>query len=197
MMSAFNNSIHISEYRAEWKQQFIALIMVIILAAAMFVGISLIVYSEVIIAKLVKKTGTEYLLITMGRWLLLGLIFMMVIGMFYRLGPSRKMHKNLISPGTLLATALIIITSIGIAWFVNNFGNYNKLYGSIGTVLVILMWIYWNSMMLLIGFELDAGIASANKNKKPLLEQAIASEENGKTEESNVKAMSDDDSSAL
>lgn len=73
------------------------------------------------------------------------------------------MHTNFISPGVLLSTTLIIITSILFAWYINNFGRYNKLYGSIGSIIVILIWIYYNSIMLLIGFELDASIEGAKE----------------------------------
>ena len=56
------------------------------------------------------------------------------------------------------------MVSIGFAFFVNNFGQYNKVYGSIGTLIVILLWIYFNSLILLLGFELNASIDRA-KNK--------------------------------
>lgn len=81
------------------------------------------------------------------------------------------MHTNFISPGVLLSTTLIIITSILFAWYINNFGRYNKLYGSIGSIIVILIWIYYNSIMLLIGFELDASIEGAKEKSLSLLEQ--------------------------
>ena len=51
----------------------------------------------------------------------------------------------------------------------NNFGNYNKLYGSIGTLIVILLWIYFNSLVVLLGFDLNASIREAKKNKETLL----------------------------
>jgi membrane protein len=71
----------------------------------------------------------------------------------------------------LLATFLIIITSLLFAWYVNNFGRYNALYGSIGSIIVVLVWIYYNSMMLVIGFELDAGIEGAREQRMTLLEK--------------------------
>jgi membrane protein len=75
-----------------------------------------------------------------------------------------------VSAGSTLATVLTIVISIGFAYFVNNFGSYNKLYGSIGSLLVIMLWIYFNALVLLIGFELNASIDNAGvviKKPKP------------------------------
>ena len=96
---------------------------------------------------------------------------MFIIALFYRYGPSQRMHKHFFSPGVLLATLLMILTSLLFAWYVNNFGRYNALYGSIGSIIVVLIWIYYNSMMLVIGFELDAGIEGARDQRLTLLEK--------------------------
>ena len=55
--------------------------------------------------------------------------------------------------------------SVGFGYYVNNFGNYNKLYGSIGTLIVIMLWIYFNSLILILGFELNASIDNAKRKK--------------------------------
>ena len=70
------------------------------------------------------------------------------------------------SAGSTLATLLFITTSLGFSAYLNNFNQYNKLYGSMGTILVILLWLYLNSLTLLIGFELNASIKTANINQK-------------------------------
>lgn len=76
-----------------------------------------------------------------------------------------------------MATFLFLISSLGFTAYVNNFGQYNKLYGSIGTVMVLMLWLYFNSISLLVGFELNASIKTAIKkkdkldNKKPGLEK--------------------------
>jgi membrane protein len=174
MMVAFNKSIHVREERPVWKQQLIAVALTIFLAVVLIIGISIIIGSEIFIDRMMKAGATETWMLWAGRWLVVGFLFMLIIAVYYRFGPSQRMHRRLFSPGVLLATALIIITSIGFAWYVNNFGKYNKLYGSIGSVIVMLIWIYYNSMMLLIGFELDAAISGAKENRRTLLEQEEA-----------------------
>ena len=77
------------------------------------------------------------------------------------------MHTRLrfFSVGSTVATFLSIITSLLFSYFINNFSTYNKLYGSIGTLIVIMLWLYYNSLVLLIGFELNASI-EINKQLK-------------------------------
>lgn len=100
------------------------------------------------------------------RWLIiLGLLFF-GIAFIYRYAPSLKKKWNLISPGSLLATFLTLLTSIVFSYWLNNFGSYNKVYGSIGSVLVIMILIYFNSLILLIGFELNVSIMKLHSKKE-------------------------------
>ncbi len=66
----------------------------------------------------------------------------------------------------MIVTLFIIITSIAFSYYIDNFSQYNKIYGSIGTLIIILLWIYFNAIILLTGFELDASIYNAQKNIK-------------------------------
>lgn len=174
MMGAFNKSIHVKEVRAMWKQRLIAMAFVLWLAVVLIAGVTVIVGSELFLPRIMKEGSFESGLLWVGKWLVVAALFMLTIGVYYRYGPSQRMHRKLLSPGVLLASLLIIMTSIGFAWYVNNFGRYNKLYGSIGSVIILLIWIYYNSMMLLIGFELDAAITGAKENRRTLLEQEEA-----------------------
>jgi membrane protein len=176
MMNSFNSSIHLRESRAQWKQQLIATALVIVLCILIIAGLALMIGSEYLVAQMIDKKHSEVILISIGKWLLMGFMFLVVIGAFYRFGPARRQHSNFFSPGVILAALLTISFSILFSWYVNNFGNYNSVYGSIGTIMVVMLWINFNCMMLLIGFELDAGIYSAKAKKRSLLEQEAAEE---------------------
>jgi membrane protein len=171
MMNAFNKSIHVREIRVAWKAQVISVLLVLMLTITLLVAIAIMVGTQFLVDRTFHSNTTQEILLNIVQWLILGMLFMFVIATFYRYGPAQKMHKHFISPGVLLSTLLIILTSILFAYYVNNFGKYNKLYGSIGSILVVLVWIYYNSMMLLVGFELDAGIEGAKEKKLSLLEQ--------------------------
>jgi membrane protein len=71
----------------------------------------------------------------------------------------------LLSPGAILSTALMLVTTLGFSYWVNNFGSYSKIYGSIGTVLVVMTLIYINALILLIGFELNVSIEILKKEQ--------------------------------
>ena len=93
------------------------------------------------------------------RWLVVLLLFYTTFSTIYRFGSSTWRPIPFFNPGAMLATLLSILTSWGFSFYVDNFGSYNKLYGSIGTLIVLMIWIQLNCMILLIGFELNAGIA--------------------------------------
>ncbi|HBC79577.1 MAG TPA: YihY/virulence factor BrkB family protein [Bacteroidales bacterium] len=95
------------------------------------------------------------------KWIVVVLLLFVAISFLYYLAPARRHDFRFITPGSTLATILFIITSLGFSTYVNSFGQYNKLYGWIGTLMVILIWLYLNSIALLIGFELNLSIKEA------------------------------------
>jgi membrane protein len=90
---------------------------------------------------------------------IISLIFY-AIAFIYKYAPAIQKRWKLASPGAILATFLSILTTLGFSIFVNNFGKYNALYGSIGTMIVLMIIIYINSLVLLIGYELNVSIHS-------------------------------------
>jgi membrane protein len=96
------------------------------------------------------------------KWIVVVLLLFLAISLLYYLAPAKRHDFRFITPGSTLATILFIITSLGFSAYVNNFGPYNKIYGWIGTLMVILVWLYLNSIALLIGFELNVSIKDAS-----------------------------------
>lgn len=99
-------------------------------------------------------------LIFYTRWIFIIALIFYSIAFIYKYAPAVHKKWKLISPGTILATFLCIMASLGFSIFVNNFGRYNALYGSIGTIIVLMALIFINSLVLLIGFELNVSIKS-------------------------------------
>lgn len=93
------------------------------------------------------------------RWIVVLLLFYATFSSIYRYGSSTVRKIPFFNPGAFLATVLSILVSWGFSFYVDNFGNYNKVYGTIGALIVLLIWIQLNCLILLIGFELNAGIA--------------------------------------
>ena len=167
LMRGFNSSYHEQEKRPPWKRRVVAVVLTGIISVLLIIATALIIFSEVTFKYLVKKailkSKTQVLLILLGKWVVVFALFFFAISFLYYYAPVVKKKWRFISAGSTFATILTIMLSIGFAFFVNNFGQYNKLYGSIGTLIVMLLWIYFNSLILLLGFELNASIDLAKK----------------------------------
>jgi len=166
MINAFNESYHEFETRKPLQQRLVALIMVLISVLLIIVAIGLIIFSEIILNSFIDSHGVTYYLLLFGKWSILFLLCFSFIAFNYYLGPKRKNNWKFFSVGSWFATILTVITSIGFSYYVNNFGNYNKLYGSIGTLIVIMLWLYINSLILLLGFDLNASVKTAKKQQE-------------------------------
>ena len=94
------------------------------------------------------------------RWIFIVTLVYYSIAFIYKFAPAVEKRWKLISPGTILGTFLSILSTMGFSYFVDTFGKYNALYGSIGTIIVFMALIYINSLVLLIGFELNVSIKS-------------------------------------
>lgn len=103
-------------------------------------------------------------LIDIGRWLLTVFVLLVAIAILYYFGNPDKMRKfRFFTPGTIMFTLLFIIGTIGFNFYIVNFSKYNALYGSIGGLIIFMLWMYVNCIIVLIGYELDASIFLAEK----------------------------------
>jgi membrane protein len=170
LISNFNHSAHQLETRSFWKQQLVAMLLTSVITILFLVAVILIIFSSTVLNEILSfmhlDTISPFIVETV-RLLLMLLVVMLTITLLYNYGPAKRREWRFISPGAILATVLIIVSSFGFSYYVSNFSQYNKLYGSIGTLLVILLWIYINALVLILGFELNASIASA-KNKREI-----------------------------
>lgn len=115
--------------------------------------------------------GSAIFWISALRWLITIGLFFYSISFVYKYAPSVKKRWNTISPGSVLATFLMVTTTTGFSFWVNHFNNFNKIYGSIGTIMILMLLIYLNSLILLIGFELNLSITFLKQEaqgKKPV-----------------------------
>ncbi|RAJ05261.1 membrane protein [Chitinophaga skermanii] len=116
------------------------------------------------------------------RWAIIVALFFFIISFIYRFGPATTKKWKYITPGAVVAAVSMIVVTLGFSFYVTNFGNYNKIYGSIGTILVLMLYIYLNSFILLIGFELNTSIGALKE-----IARARALEASLQETENNVK----------
>ena len=167
LIQAFNSSYHIRENESIIKHQMLSIFLTIVISALVFLTIILIIFGKAVIVYMIDYqliNENKLILLNTAKWVIL--IFMLFLGIttIFNLGPAIKSQIKIFSPGAILATLFIILTSIVFSYYIDNFSQYNKIYGSIGTLIIILLWIYFNAIFLLIGFELNASIFNAKKN---------------------------------
>ncbi len=163
----FNNTYLFKEKRNFLHQRLIAFILVFISTILLIIAILLTIISSEIINYALEmeyiQDGFAIKLFQIGKFTVAFLLFYFVIAFIYYYGPSVKIRWKFFSAGTSLATVSLILTSIAFGYYVSNLSNYNKIYGSLGTIMVVMLWLFINSLILLIGFELNASIAKAHK----------------------------------
>ncbi len=171
LMNAFNKTSLVQETRTGFKKRIIATMLTFMVSLVVITGVTVLVVGEYVIAYLQSVEIISWLplfqLLLLIRWLVIFGLFFTAISLLYYYGPATVKRWRFLSAGSLLATFLAIATSIGFSYYINNFGQYNKLYGSIGTLIVIMIWLYVNSLIILVGFELNASIDISKRTFVP------------------------------
>jgi membrane protein len=169
LIVAFNQSRHTTETRSWFKQRLISIVLVFILSLLVIIAIVLITLGPVALDFLVKhnmlRDSFSYYLIIAGKWIVSSAMLFFAFSFLYYLAPAAESRFRFISAGSTLSTVLTILASVGFNYYVNSISRYNTLYGSIGTLIIIMVWIFFNAMIVLIGFELNVSIRNAKRRK--------------------------------
>jgi len=165
LMQTFNMSYKTVENRSYVKTRLIALMLTLILAFALILSISLLVVGQLMLNWMVEleflKEDFTYYLIFALKYTVLFIAFYLAIASIYYWGPAIHDKWRFFSLGSILATLLCVLFSIGFSFYVTNFGTYNKVYGSIGAIIALMVWQWLMSFILLLGFEFNASIDRA------------------------------------
>ena len=168
VFGGFEYSYHVKEIRNVFRAYFIAMLVSIVIVAFLLVTVVIIIFFELILKDMVTLGWLEDNLIWVQ--IVRGFIFLLMIfitvSMLYHYGVKEGKHSGFISPGAVLTTILSILTFYLFGYYVNEFAKYNELYGSIGTLLILMLFIWLNAIILLLGFELNASIYSLRRQNK-------------------------------
>lgn len=167
MIDAFNKTYYTIETRSAFRQRMVSILLVFVLAFFVVLAIGLITFGPLLL-RWVEQIGllTNWLtlqLINIGKWVIIIALLFFAFSVLYYFAPTGRHRYRFITAGSTLATILFIATSIGFNYYVNNFAKYNTLYGSIGTLIVFMLWLYFNSLIILVGWELNASISMARR----------------------------------
>ena len=144
-----------------FKKRLNAVLLTFIIGALVIISVVLVIMGSWLTTLLIQyiKVGKILaFLLNLSRWGVIIALFYSSISLIYKFGAATKQKFLFFTPGSALATLLCLGSSIVFSYYVNQFNTYNELYGSIGTIIVLMLWIQLNTLSILIGFELNAGI---------------------------------------
>lgn len=173
LAQTFNKIYKTIEKRSYWVTRLIATFLTFILALVLFVSLILLTVGNSILEFMVENgfltQGFLIYSILALKFLVLFIMLQFTISVIYYFGPALHHRWKFVSIGSVVATLLAILVSYFFSFYISNFGGYNKLYGSIGAMIALMVWIYLISITLLIGYEVNASIdqAAAQNDEKP------------------------------
>ncbi len=172
LMRGFDKTYKTSFRKRSWyEKQAVALFLTFLIAILLIISVVIIILGAQIfkwIFGIFHLTTLNLISLKILQYGILLVLFYMVFSSIYRFGPALRVPIKGFSPGTVFATITSILSSIIFAYFVDHFGNYHKVYGTISALLITLIWIRINVMIIILGFELNAAII-VNRDIRALL----------------------------
>ncbi|MFC4688897.1 YihY/virulence factor BrkB family protein [Dokdonia genika] len=160
IFSGFEGSHYNEINRSFFRQYAVAIATSIILALLLVTTISVVVYFEYLLVSLKERdfmsTDLDITLLSVGKNVFVLIMIYAVIATLYYFGTKEGRKSRFFSPGALMTTILFMITTYLFGIYIDTFGRYNELYGSIGALLIMMLYIWLNSNLILLGFELNA-----------------------------------------
>ena len=176
LLLAFNKDHPIYKRRGYWRRSLASVRLTFYLFMLFIASVLLIIGGDKMLSLLREEFGLNAAFwgyfFSLTKWLFIILLFFSTISLIYYFGPGQRVRRRFITPGASFATLSSIVASIAFGYFVNNFGVYNQVYGSIGTLIVLMIWININSLVLLVGFEINNSV-EVNKDLKIREEESL------------------------
>ena len=178
ILLGFSGSSNLSARHSPLKQRLFSLALLLALTILMMVAIPVLTISSSVI-NLLDDQGffTSHMQVyglLIAKWGISTLLVLVSISLLYNAGDPHARRFKVFTPGAFLALLLILLISQALAFVFSNITDYNALYGSIGAILAVQLWIYVNMIALLIGFELNTSIARAQREESGNLRSAPA-----------------------
>ncbi|MDP2723100.1 MAG: YihY/virulence factor BrkB family protein [Bacteroidales bacterium] len=177
ILEGFNQSYHVVDTWPWWRQKLNAFFLMILISFLVTIAMILLTSGKFLINTLDQyemiSGYTIKVILTVVQWLVIAGSLLLGVSVLYYFGlkKDRARRYRFFSAGSMLATALFILGGYLLKLYFENFSNYNVLYGSLGSLIILLVWLYYNSFIILIGFELNASIrGSKNVNEAKRME---------------------------
>lgn len=169
MMSAMNAAYDVPEGRPVWKRIPLSIIYTVGIAGMLLVAAALMVLGPQVMEWIAAQVGMQEVIVTVWtilRWPAIIILMMVAVALIYYVMPDVKQQFRFITPGSVLAVVVWILASLGFAYYVKTFADYNAMYGSIGAIIVLLLYFYISAAVLLLGAEMNAVIEHMSSEGK-------------------------------
>jgi membrane protein len=165
IVTTLNRAYDIDESRPWWKVRLTAIGLTITLAVFLLLSFVLVVFGPQLAESVAAWFGLGQVFVWVWwivQWPLVFLLVSVAIALVYYVAPDADQSFVLLTPGSVLATLLWLLFSLGFRFYIVNFGNYNETYGAIGGIIVLMLWFYASGLSLLVGAEMNAEIEHAS-----------------------------------
>ena len=169
MMSAMNAAYDVVEGRPVWKRIPLSIFYTVGIAGMLLAAAALMVLGPQVMSWVASQVGMEEIIVTVWtvlRWPAIVILMMVAVALIYYVMPDVKQEFRFITPGSVLAVVVWIIASLGFGYYVKTFADYNAMYGSIGAIIVLLLYFYISAAVLLLGAEMNAAIEHLSSEGK-------------------------------
>lgn len=187
LINALNKAYGVEESRPFWKVKLLAVLMTLALSGIVLAAVVLLVFGPQIGAALSGYFGLDAVFDVVWnvvRWGVALLFLMLTVALIYYVAPDVEQPLRWITPGGVFGVLLWVLASVGFSFYVRNFGSYNETYGSIGAVIVLLLYLYISSLAILFGAELNATLVRMKEEISGKQVLRVASEEPGEAPQS-------------
>jgi membrane protein len=174
IIDALNRAYDVEDARPWWKQRLIAILLTIGVALFVLVSFALVVAGPQLAEYIARQVGLGAAFEWTWKIVQWPIVFMLVataIGLIYYFAPDVDQDFVWITPGSLAATLLWLLGSLAFRFYVVNFGSYNETYGTIGGVMVLMIWLYLTGLIIIVGAEMNAEIEHASPHGKAVGEK--------------------------
>jgi len=166
IFGGFETSYHVKITRNILKQYVVSVGVALLLAFLLLASVIGFIYFEIYVVENLNDRGyieNGETGVMVGKFIFFVFITYISTALLYYFGTAEGKESSFFSPGALLTTVLIILTTYLFGIYIENFSQYNEIYGSIGALLILMLYIWLNSNILLLGFELNASLRSLRR----------------------------------
>lgn len=166
LMRAFNMTDHVVEQRGFLKARLVAFLLTAVLVFILFFAIAVLIVGRLLVDTFLAFSPdiTTYTIQWLG-YLIVFAVFFVAVSLIYQWGPLLPQRWRFVNVGSVVASVLLILVTNGFSFYLANFASYNRLYGAVGTLIALMVWLYLVSLILILGFEINASLDAAARGK--------------------------------